>query len=574
MKNFLLLSVAFAMASGATSAQPFAEGIPFATRQFGKRAVPSVQSLSAMPAKVKAQKKSNYYLRPEGALYQASDKTGQMWGPVYMYVPGGSEVVFKKVSDGTAPTTYWHQNIYNYYDECTSYDCTGKSDDSFFIDSDDNFHLRVTFDGGNSIPTLTWATDSFTIGEENPYFAENSTENPYAFKKYYPQIYSGIDQANRRTQPLAYTDDKVSEVFFGGMADNYLYGSGSFTDEGSGKTYKATGVYQYFDKPMAPLCVDDIFLTAISTGYYPIAEGKELKMQIHDVLEQDGVKIPGDKILYELTATEPEVLDVGSVEYDADNTYNAFNVVFTKKNSDGKAESFLIDQPFYVVVYGLEGDGINCGFEGSQIPYYYGESFDPAYGIWQDENKQPQFFRLYSDVALKVTFTGKYDYCNPVYYGAEQNYGIVKVSDDGNTNETVASGNTYPGVMMKLNSDWYDADGNEQYSVTGLPDWVKSYEVDTKSYADYEVTLLTFKCEQLPADVTGRKCELTVNGRGTKSTYPIVLLQGDATYTGIGNVKTDKLTSSKTFNLAGQGVAADTKGIVIRDGKKFVNQKK
>lgn len=570
MNKPLLISMAFAMATTAASAQPFAEAVPFGARQFGKHLQPTVTSPMAAPARAKAQKKSNYYLRPDGALYQASDKQGQMWGSVYMYVPGGSDVMFKKVADGET-ATYWHQNIYNFNDECTSYDCTGRSSDAFYMDDSDNFHLRVTFDGGNSLPTLTWATDSFTIGEENPYFAIATTDNPLATLKYYPQIYAGIDQANRRTQPLAYTDDHASEVFFGGMDKNYLYGSGSFTQDG--KTYKATGIYQYFDKPMAPLSVDDIFLTAVSTGYYPIAEGKELKMQIHDVLEQDGVKIPGENILYELTATEPEVIDVGSVEYDADNVYNAFNVVFTKKNSEGKAEKILLDQPFFVVVYGLDGDGITCGFEGSELPYYNNGTIDRAYGIWEDENKQPQFFSLYSDAALKVTFTGKYDYCNPVYYGDSQNYGIVKISDDGNTGETVADGeNVYPGVMMKLNDDWKNEDGTENYTITGLPDWVKSVEVDSETYASYEVTLLTFKCKALPEDVKGRKCELTVHGHGCQSTYPIVLLQGDATYTGINDVKADAAKSGKIYNLAGQSVGEKTHGIVIRDGKKYLNK--
>ena len=151
---------------------------------------------------------------------------------------------------------------------------------------------------------------------------------------------------------------------------------------------------------MAPLVVEDIFIPVISKGYYPVAKGKELRMQIHDVIEQDGKRIPGEKILYELTATEPETIDVGSIPYDNNTSYNAFTLVFTKKNAEGKAERFVIDQPFYVVIDGLDKEGIDCGFEISELPYYYND-FDSAVGIWKKDGS-PAFFSLYKDVALKV----------------------------------------------------------------------------------------------------------------------------------------------------------------------------
>lgn len=565
-----LLTGALALAAVAVSAQPFAEGNPFSARKFGAKLTTSPSTQAKKVAKADTKDKENYYLRPEGSLFLSSDKKGDIWGPVYMVVPGATDLNFKKVTTGGQ--TFWHQNIYNWYDECTSYDRTGESGDSYYTDADGNFHINMTFDGGNVIPTLTWATDSFTLGEENPYWAPNTQENSLAFMRYYPQVFSGIDVANRRIQPLSYTDDHVSEVYFGGMDNHYTYGSGTYTGK---QTYTATGVYQYFEKPMAPLYVEDIYLPAISQGYYPIAKGKEIKMQIHDVMEVNGQRIPGDKILYELTATEPEVLDVGSLDYDELTSYNAFNVVFTKKNAEGKAEPFVIDQPFYVVVYGLDGEGIDCGFEASILPKWYGNS-DSAIGIWKDANNQPQYFDLYGSqpTMLKVTFTGKFDYVNPVYYGENQNYGIVKMSDDGNTGETIVEkSDVYPGAMLKVNGDWYDADGNANYEVKGMPSWVKSVSIDTDSYASYEVVLATFKCEPLPAGVNGRKCSLYVEGvSGVKSTFPIELLQGDATPTGINNVTVKVDAEGNTYNVAGQRVNADAKGLVIRGGKKYLNK--
>ena len=568
MKKSLLLTTAFALVATVASAQPFAEGVPFSARNFSKKVVPTFGA-QAKPSKLRAEQKSNYYLRPTGALYQASDKAGQMWGPVYMYVPGASDVKFKTTRSGNEETA-WHLNAFNFDGDCTSVDCS-LDGSSYYTDANGDFHIKMTFDGGNSLPTLVWATDSFTIGEENPYFGDptvNKDKSELALMKYYPQIYSGIDQANRRLQPLSFTDDHISEVFFGGMDNMYVYGSGTFTQ--NEKSYKATGIYQYFDKPMAPLYVEDIFMPVISKGYYPIAEGKELKMQIHDVLVQDGKRIPGEKILFELTAKAADVLDVGSVEYDNETSFNAFNLVFTKKNSDGKAEPFVIDQDFYIVIDGLDGEGIDCGFEGHELPYYY-DDYEPAVGIWSADGA-PGFFSLYSHVALKVTFTGKFDYCNPMYYGPEENYGIVRMSNDGNTGETVAKGDKFPGAMIKLNGSWFNSNDEAMYTITGDEDWVKSIAVDEQSYKDYEVVMLTFKCDPLPEGVSGRKCSLTLHGQGVNSTYPIEILQGDATPTGISNVTVKTTLEGNTYNAAGQRVADNAKGLVVRGGKKYLNK--
>lgn len=570
MKKSLLVSVAFAMAATSVSAQPFAKGTPFGASQVKSRPVLSVTPSTAVaskPLKLKVEKKNNYYLRPEGALFQGREKqTTYIWGPVYMCVPGAYDVKFSPVL-GEDVQTSWHLSSWDWNDNQTFVDCGTSQSDTYSIDADGSMHVNITFDGGNSLPTLSWSTDSFTIGAENPYFDLNTDDNPNAFMKYYPQIYSGIDVVNRRLQPLNFFDVHGKEYFEGSMDNNYVYGSGKFTD--NGKTYTMTGLYQYYDKPMAPLYVEDIFLMAISTGYAPIPEGKELRMQIHDVLEQNGTKIPGENILYELTATKADVVNAGGVDGDAD-SYNLYDLVFTKKNSDGKAEGFVLDQPFYVVIDGLDGDGVDCGFLGTEIPYYYNSDFDPTYGIWKNDAGQPEYFKLYDNVAAIMTFTSKFDYANPMYYGPNENYGIVRISDDGNTAETIADGNKYPGSMIKVNGDWFDEDGNAQYTITGQADWVKNIEVDVNTYAEYEVVLFKYTCDALPAGVDGRQCELTIHGHGTNSTYPIVLLQGNATFNGINDVKVDGKANGKTYNLAGQNVKADAKGIVIRDGKKYV----
>ena len=182
---------------------------------------------------------------------------------------------------------------------------------------------------------------------------------------------------------------------------------------------------------------------------------------------------------------------------------------------------------------------------------------------------------LLKDVALKVSFSAKYDYCNPMYYvinGREENYGIVKMDDDGTSGKTLIPGDlVFAGPAIKTNDSWFDANNEPNYTVTCDADWVKSITPDTKTWAEYDITVLKVVCDPLPEGVSGRKCELHVQSKTCKSTYPIEVLQGDAT-AGINGVTVNVARDGKTYNLSGQRVAPDTKGIVIRDGKKYVNK--
>ena len=85
------------------------------------------------------------------------------------------------------------------------------------------------------------------------------------------------------------------------------------------------------------------------------------------------------------------------------------------------------------------------------------------------------------------------------------------------------------------------------------------------------ITVLKVVCDPLPEGVSGRKCELHVQGKTCKSTYPIEVLQGDAV-AGVNGVTVNVARDGKTYNVSGQRVADDTKGLVIRNGKKYLNK--
>ena len=73
---------------------------------------------------------------------------------------------------------------------------------------------------------------------------------------------------------------------------------------------------------------------------------------------------------------------------------------------------------------------------------------------------------------------------------------------------------------------------------------------------------------------------LKVSGRGVESESPIIILQGTATLddvpTGIENVVNDNNVkadpNAPVYNISGQRVSKDAKGILIQNGKKFMNK--
>lgn len=564
MKNLLLLAVTGAMAVSGMHAQTLTTANKLSRISKTHLQASTTPSAQAVQAKAAA-KKSAFYSRPAGALFWNSDKMGQMYGFSCMYVPADKDVVFAKNAPSGADL-FWHQNTYDWYDEVTTYDRTGQKSDQFYTDEDGNFHLQLGMNYTDALPTLVCGTDSFTLSEENPYFVAHSDDNPYGYLFYYPRMYSGMNKANQVIQPLAYTDDHVSSVYYGALSTEYVYGTGTVTVDGT--TYTGTGVYQVFEKPMQALWVEDVFLNGLSRTA-GVAKGDSLKMYITNVVtDQSGEQVPGDEVLAELTAVRTNAYGLGAVSFDDNTTGNALSLTFKPVAPSSAVKGFLIDQPFAVTVKGFDHTGVDFGVAACDMPYSY-TTLSTAKGIFTDGSGREVAADIYTsnNIALQVVFTSKYDYCN-----GYEDYAKVKVSDDGNscTNYKYSEFN---GAVVLTNGDWKDAEGNDNYTITGLPSWIKKVTVDETTLADYGLLLLYVTAEPLPEGVTGRQCELNLVGKGYTSTNPVEVLQGDATPNAIENVTVRPVAADgKLYNVAGQRVDANYKGIVIQNGKKYLNK--
>ncbi|PIK21571.1 hypothetical protein CTI18_07090 [Prevotella intermedia] len=516
----------------------------------------------------KAAQKTVYYLKPAGALFEATPKTGKMVGTSYLYVPGYGTAKFAPVAPKNAQF-FWHQNIYDMNGNCTSFDRTGQTGKSFSIDNEGNFYLTSRFNGADALPTIVCGTDSFTLSEENPHWGPLDYDLP-AVMYWYPRIKSGtLTGTETHIRPLQFTDDKVNGYFLGGMDNGYLFGSGTI----SGGQYTSRGVQQVLEKPMAPLWVEDIFLTAISKSSTPLPKSTELTMLITNVeTDAQGVKKPGSEILAELKCTADNLEANDPINDNNGKTYNKFAAVFYP---EGKG--FLIDKEFAVIVRGFDQAGVDMGLSGVGIPYY-NKVLNPALCLITTKDGNKKTANIYADnnIALGVTFSAKFDYANGyVDEGSATsfNYGLVQMNNEGTMGQTTCTqGMVFPGAVAQLNGAWYDEKKQEQYTLSGMASWIKGYTIDEESYKDYGLTVVKFTCEALPSNVQGRKCDILIHGKGVVSNKPLTVVQGDIT-AGIDNINKPILEKEyPMYNAAGQRVQKGYKGIVIQNGMKRVNK--
>ena len=87
--------------------------------------------------------------------------------------------------------------------------------------------------------------------------------------------------------------------------------------------------------------------------------------------------------------------------------------------------------------------------------------------------------------------------------------------------------------------------------------------------------MIWFEAQALPAGETGRWAEVKVKSAfGITAAPSLFILQGDAQVpTGVKAIKFDadgKFVA--TYNMSGKRVNENAKGIIIRDGKKFINK--
>ena len=602
MKKALLFSAAmmFAVAGFAQSAQVSVDknvkmSLPRPLKI--ENGLKTVAKRNIKKAPARSVSTGTYFRHPEGTFYVGWGLNGYGSILTQLAAPMNTDVTFKNLS--SAANFKW----------------AGRA----VTNAGEDYIHNSQFGFSQYAPVLINQKDSFCVGTNNIY-SMGIKDGDSRFSPYSQYAYAlNWGQIGAQDESVLYpVDDHAGEYYNGRLysntaslagftSTNYLFGSGNIVNSGTGETKgTVTGASQYFGKTIAPLCVNAISFKGFSKTK-PLAEGTVLTAYICGVTEgsfSDGTtfkEADPNNIIATMTCTSSDTIDFSKPEAVGSYFTAAEGVLrFTNKVTDdfGGVEEEPVIIPagteFCVYVAGFDQTGVDFGGFGITAPAeeelkdavdYYGLIY---YTLASDPT-QSSLTCLTKPTAAQIGIVGFYDGAfapyQPGFYSFENpnlNYNIVRVTGSGDNTETLTDGangngletqgacDGYPFAMIYTARKFANEDESFNYTIQSDADWleVKYCVVDD----DYNAYGLVFNAQPLPTGVTGRVAAVKVVGEGVESNT-IYVLQGDATL-GIDNATVAEKTAknSQMFNIGGQKVEKSFKGLVIKNGKKFINK--
>ncbi len=583
MKNYLLL-IAASLAVTSVSAQQLTKvnmadkAAKVAPAAFAKATTGKFNNFVSAPSAIRraqgtAANPTAFYKRPQGTFYVGPDNQMRNWSFNLANFTPNAPIVFKNASTNPSATAWYFGTT-----------ALTQANAAANIDADNNFTISygpVTvsdgkLSGGYYLPTLVNAADSFVIGDE-----------AVAFCGYQGMSYT----------PFSWNDG----FYYGGQGPTAFYGDRAVTT-----TRNQIAFYQKYDKPVGSLTLNEISLYAWCNGGDIMDAAKDMKVYVYDLkTNSDGSKSLGDNVLASFTFEPDSVQSQGAMS--------------TTGFSSGSTRAFLTFYP--MVDDGLGGQMVQpvdltnefavlvTGFAGKNVGFFFGEA--PSYlvteetqnSISYDDSAAPEARFL----ALDSQNNNIYDYSyNALYYPCialhgYQNYAHFMEDATFTSGETVsfqeytapaaggyALNDSAYAAQLTTALPWVDNDGFDNYTINieyqdGDEPWINQHEdgtdenqkfrVSTTDWAEYGAVVLAFYADPLPAGKTGRHAVVTVVANGYTSNK-IVIRQGDDKTTvadGIKGISEDKKpVNNRIYNLSGQQVDQAYKGIVIRNGKKYI----
>ena len=559
-----------------------------------------------------------WYSRPKGCLWNTWDYDGYGYGISLGIVPPYTDAVFTDESaaqDGhNWMIEYWNSST-NALAEFTL--------DEYGYDQDENGYPMMTPAPGEwwNVPAL--------------YNKDQSVRFSLTDMSLYPKYSSAYAQYRTRigTDTLAMltpVDDHAWELWngdiynnhnlLGALSTNFLYGTGTWTNNAG--THTSAALTQRMGVTSSPLYVERVFLKAASLTNAPIPAGTTLTCKICKTRtitfsdESVGYLADEDEVLEVLTAESEDIIgyqeaeDIrfsdGSGNEQTMTIYDGY-ILFTKK-VDGpmgiEEEPITIpaDTDWAILIEGFDQKGVSVGAYALKIPEADGKYAVEGYGIGTDD----YLLQYSSTLGVYVGVEGMYDYIEPletVYDSEETEYtGLNKMVVPAEGGEAYTEGHEgateiYNLAYLRTAFAFWDEDEMPNYSMKydeeaeeELPEWLSLtddaiYDMGDNMYA------LPFTAEALPSDAkvtvngeerNARYAVITLTGRGYEAQTPIIIAQGNITCdealaaaiaAGINDVKNDNKTNNKhTYSISGQRVNKNFKGLVIKDGKKFINK--
>lgn len=600
MKSYLLLAAAALVASTATAQTPAL--VNMASKYNAKVATSAMlnsytelSDVKSTPAVRRAQSTASnptaFYKRPKGTLYLGWDNEGRSFSGTFAVYPPYAPIQFKNASTNPSATIWSINNTQLTSANAAEYlDASNNLNWPGFGVASINASGQLSYYG---MPVLVNGVDSFTIAEGVTPFSGDAG--------------------------FGYTVFPLDNGFYlGASGPTAFYGDRTL----NGTARKEIAFYQPFDKPVGAFVLNGLSLFAWCNGANVVTASSGLKAYVYNVkTSADGTKEIGDSVL----ATLDFVADSVKLNEDWSSVGKSGStaglLTFYPLADDGLGGKMI--QP--VALHDEFAIAIS-GFSGKNIGFFFGEApsnlikQETQTSITYDESVAPNA----RFIALDTVSNQIYDYSYSANYypvillkGYQDYAGFYLSSKEDNgtvTRFTEFTAPTEGGVAVNDSSyaaqlytalPWQDADGNNNYSLSvdynGETPWLvgltdngdNTYSIDqvvssnsvdqsksfvnTASWAKYGQQVVGFVAEALPSGKNGRHANIRVNYNGAQTSEIIVRQGDDNTVAGIDKVAVDNNNGASRFdnrvyNLAGQQVNKAYKGIVISNGKKYIQK--
>lgn len=516
-----------------------------------------------------------YYTRPEGTFYWGSTKDGRTYWVNQFIVPPSFDVTFNNQS--TDPTT-------------TTWTSNGQAVESDMVLANGDLHWGTTPGNHNGyvyyLPTLSNGTLSYILGQNN-----SNNGGQYGTQYMYVDSIGNIAPFDNRT---------AQGAGLGGLDNSYLFGTGTITF--SDVTATSRGLIQLLAKPASPLYVEDIYLNVYSFSEAIKNDGQLTMRIVKCDIDADGNYNMTDSVIAEMTATTADTTLLTKFPgqnipgYNDPQDVSVYNITFAKKGEDQFGEPynepFVINDPVAIIILGCDNANVDVDLLGrvendqdalntaAYTVYSYNDSVGETHTNYQPLYRQKVMLDYnltggFDRVEVFDTLAASIDSITGEVTSVYPNLNVVRVSNDGQTADNDGYTTGMGGAYVRTAFVYFDGDGNENYyPVEELPDWIQSLNV-TSIDPEQNTYVVTPVCDALPEGTTGRSFRFHLQGKGFTSSNFIYVLQGDATYAdGIEGVTIDNANrgaasaDNRVFNLQGQRVSKNYRGVVIQGGKK------
>lgn len=566
MKKVLLFSAAMMSMSLAATAQEAVKTNLSTARSIMKEAKVAPVSAIACDTKydaaaTKANRRSIAtgvsYGRPEGTYYVSGTSGSVKYQ--YLYIPAFVDVTYKNYAKDKANAKW-------YYGASTLYEWQGDENNNFTV----NWPLiERGYINSAYVPTLAVGEETYKFGEELG-LTQNCLINGDSILS--------VTQVNR-----------AGGAYYG-FTDGAVFGSAdrTMTIDGKDVECKQGAIYEIFSKPTVPFCLNQIEFPVVSYNKSEmIPAGTTMYLYIVKMTE-DG------KLTNEVTEVLPFTKD-DIEDFEILNGEVSIGFIsLSKKTEDDFGteieEPIIIDYPFAIIIDGFAQKGVDfslymCNVMATERDYYEeeggiegtlceyvrtdtGETLDGLYYCQTISKTGPNaaFARQYNAL---IYLTGMFDVVSLIP-GCEQ---LIAPVEGGYVYAELEDGDyslQYFTTCPRL-SDWDGIEGEENYWFVGMPEWLTVKQYVDEYFAEDNVTIAVIEAEPLPAGVESRSAEIRlVSAKGADSGV-ITVTQGATT--GISTVTTSGKTGSATsYNLSGQQVNDSFKGLMIKDGKKYITK--